>query len=99
MIKISYAFETEQWSLKRRKYKLEGEFPKFRLKFLCDTVLLAPTQRQAHIPAVPHWEPLHHKDCCLPGGWITGRDCQSFFLSPYPAHRLQGKWKLVLLLF
>lgn len=40
MIERSYSFETEQGSLKRKKYKLlEGEFPKFRLKFLCDTVI------------------------------------------------------------
>ena len=101
MIKISYSFETEQWSLKRKKYKLlEGKFSKFRLKFLCDTVLLTPTQWQAHIPVIPRWEPLQHKGCCLQEKWwITRRDCQSFFLSPYPAHRLQGKWKLILLLF
>lgn len=40
----SYSFETEQESLKREKQKLlEGEFPEFRLKFLCDNILLTPT--------------------------------------------------------
>ena len=45
MIEGSYSFETEQGSLKRKKYKLlEGEFPKFRFKFLCDTVFSTATQ-------------------------------------------------------
>lgn len=59
MTEGSYSLEAEKESLKKKKYMLlQGEFPEFRLKFLCDTVLLTPTQCCLHIPASPGWEAL-----------------------------------------